>query len=277
MKIKIVTDSSADLVSLPNVDFAFAPLKIITSTKEYCDNAELNVDEMIDDLDNVKGKTQTSCPAPNDWLEAFGDADNVVCLTITSALSGSYNSAMTAKRLYEEEHPERKVFVLDTLSTGPEIKLLAEKAQALINKNASFEEICKQITEYKKKTKLMFMLCSIKNLANNGRVSHLVAKITSVLKIRIVGKASDKGELQVLEKCLGDKKSLQSIINNMKNFAKNVGKVIISHCKNETLANALKTLIKSEYKDSEVEICSARGLCSFYAEKGGLLIGFECN
>lgn len=274
-EIKIVADSSADLPKLDQIFFASVPLKIVTAEKEYIDNAELDVEQMVNSLASYSSKSSTSCPAPEEWLKAFGDARYVFCVTITSNLSGTYNTACIAKQTYEEEHPDRKVCVVDTLSTGPEMQLIMEKFQEYILNDKSFEEACLAINDYKKTTRLMFMLESMKNLANNGRVKPIVAKAAGLLGIRVVGRASEEGTLEVLEKNRGEKKALLSIINNMKKMGFKKGKVKISHCFNEKAAAALKELIVSEFKNVAIEIYKSRGLCSFYAEKGGLLLGFE--
>ena len=97
-KLRIVSDSSSDILELENVDFAYAPMKIITAEREFVDDKNLDVDEMANFFNLYKGRSQTSCPNVTDWIDAFGDADDIICVTITSALSGSYNSACLAKR-----------------------------------------------------------------------------------------------------------------------------------------------------------------------------------
>ena len=178
--VKIVADSSANLMELKSVAFDTAPLKIITAQREFVDNPQLDLDEMIRFFNTYKGKSQTSCPNPEDWLSAFGDAEDIFCVTITSGLSGSYNAACIAKNMYEAEHPGRRVFVIDSLSAGPELTLILEKLEELICAGRSYEEICAYIPEYQKKTGLLFMLESLKNFAANGRVSPAIAKITGV-------------------------------------------------------------------------------------------------
>lgn len=274
-KFKIVTDSSADVFSLEYVPFSSAPLKIITEENEYTDRADLDVKTMVDALANYKGKSSTSCPNPEDWLTCFGDAENVFCITITGTLSGSYNAALVAKELYEEQHPERNVFVINSLSAGPELKLMIEKLEELILQQAEYETICQKITAYVKQTGLLFMLESMRNLANNGRVNPVVAKAVGLLGIRIVGKASDIGDLQPLDKCRGQEKALTAIVRRMKEQGLATGKVRIAHCFNETAAARLKSMILAQCDKAKVEIYRCKGLCSFYAEKGGLLVGFE--
>ena len=273
--IKIVADSSSDVLELSNVNFESAPLKIITAEKEYVDDKALDVYEMVNDLQHYKGKSSTSCPNTEDWLKAFGDADEIFCVTITGTLSGSYNAAMAAKAIYEETHPEKRVFVHNSLSAGPEIALMIEKVQELVIEEKDFDYICNEAVKYGKNTGLLFMLESMKNLANNGRVNPLLAKMAGIIGIRVVGKASDKGDLEPLSKCRGEKKALDTIMSHLKELGLKKGKVRIAHCFNEEAAQKLKALIHENFEKVQVRLYKCRGLCSFYAEKGGFLIGFE--
>ena len=273
--VKIVADSSANLMELKTVAFDAAPMKVITAQREFVDDRNLDLDEMIGFFKSYKGRSQSSCPNPEDWLTTFGDAEDVFCVAITSGLSGSYNAACIAKEMYETEHPGRRVFVIDSLSAGPELTLLVEKLEELVVAGKSFEEICAYMPEYQKKTGLLFMLESLNNFAANGRVSPAVAKIAGVLGIRIVGKASDAGTLEPTDKCRGEEKSLKTILKHLKESGLKTGKVILAHCLNEPAANTLKNMIETDLPGVAVKIGINLGLCSFYAEKGGLLVGFE--
>ena len=275
MNCKIIADSSADMLSLADIPFESAPLRILTNNKEYVDNQSLDVLEMVNDLQSYKGRSSTSCPNIEDWLNCFADAQYIYCVTITATLSGSYNAAMQAKRVYEEAHPDRKVFVINSLSAGPELTLIIEKLRELILAGKEYDEICSEITKYTQKTGLLFMLESMKNLANNGRVSPLVAKMAGFLGIRVVGKASNKGDLEPLNKCRGENKALETIIEHLKELGLKHGKVRIAHCFNENAGKKLKALIQQKFNKVQVELYNCRGLCSFYAEKGGMLVGFE--
>lgn len=273
--IKIVTDSSADLLQLEGVAFATAPLKIIADGKEFIDDAQLDVNGLVTWFDSYKGKSKTSCPNPGDWLEAFDGADEVFCVTITSGLSGSYNAACVAKQMYEAENPGKRVYVIDSLSAGPELVLIIEKLKQWIVEEKPFGEICEEIEYYKKSTGLVFMLESLKNFAANGRVSPAVAKIAGVLGIRIVGKASAQGTLEPTDKSRGEAKALSALLANMTDAGLKTGKVRIAHCQNAAAAEKLAAMIREAVPQVQPQIHACRGLCSYYAEKGGLLIGFE--
>lgn len=276
MKIKIVADSSSNLYEFEGIDYASVPLKIVTENKEYVDDKNLNIPEMIQDLKAYKGKSGTACPGQGEWLEAFGDADWVFAIAISSKLSGSYNAARLAKEEYIEEHPDRKVYIIDSLSTGPEMILIIEKMREWLEAGMSFEEVCEAAEEYKKHTAIIFCLESLNNLANNGRVSHAVAKIAGVLGIRLLG-MGDNGELSPQTKCRGEKGTLNEIMKALERMGYNGQKIIINHCLNEGTASKAKGLIEAKYPDARVVLGENGGLCSFYAEKGGLIIGFETN
>ncbi len=273
-KYKIAADSSCDITSLKYTDFATASLKISTAEREFVDDSVLDVTDMVEYLHCYKGKSGSSCPNPDDWMRAFGDAAYVFCVTMTSKLSGTYNSAMLAKKKYEEKYPDRKVHVFDSLSTGPEMVLLLHKLDELIHEGRDFDAIINEIDRYSNETGLMFVLESMQNLANNGRVSPITAKIAGMLGIRLLGKATD-GELEPLDKCRGEKKALDTVVKRLKEYGVKKGRVSITHCINEKAAIELKDLINKEIPDASVDIRPCGGLCSFYAEKGGLLIGYE--
>lgn len=275
MDYKIVADSSVDLLDLKKVPFDLSPLKIMTDKTEYVDNQKLDVKKMTEELKVYNGRSSSSCPSVSDWLDAFGNAKYIFCITITSRLSGSYNSACLAKTEYEGNHPNSKVFVIDSLSAGPELKLIAEKIEHFILEDMEFEEICTRIKEYQSKTNLLFCLESLTNLANNGRVSNTVAKIAGILGIRLIGKASDVGQLEPLNKSRGEKKALTTLLKTMSEMGYKGGKVRISHCFNAPFAKMISDALKDNYGTKDIQIYNTKGLCSFYAEKGGILIGFE--
>ena len=275
MKFKIIADSSSDLLTLSGVPYESVPLKIITKDKEYTDDATLNVEEMVENLRRQTAPTGTSCPNVHDWISAFGDAQMIFAITITSNLSGSYNACRQAAEMYMEENPGRKVCVLDSLSTGPEIRLIVEFLRDAILAGEAFEAIEEKVRAYMQKTHLMFSLQSLANLARNGRVSHAVAKIASVLGICIVGKASDEGTLEPLHKCRGEKSALKTMYKTMKEMGFAGGKVRISHCLNEKGAQMVVDMIRADFPNSDVVVDCAKGLVCYYAEKGGMLIGFE--
>ena len=275
MNTKIVVDSSASLYTLQGVDFECVPLKIITDDAEYLDNGTMDALGMAQTLRTYKGKTSTSCPNVSDWLAAYEGADEVYAITITGTLSGSYNAAQLAAEEYQQENPGKRVFVLDSLSTGPEQRLLAEHLRDLLAEGKEFDEICEEMLRYHKHTHLLFSLESLANLARNGRVKPAVAAVARMLGIRVIGQASEAGELDVLCKTRGEHGALERIVLVLKEHGYTNGRLHISHCGNPAAAERLKHMVKAVFDGAKVDISECGGLCSYYAELGGLLVGYE--
>ena len=177
--------------------------------------------------------------------------------------------------MYEKEHPGRKVYVYDTLSTGPEMVLLIEKIREMILAGASAEEIDRAAHDYMHHTHLLFSLESLANLARNGRVKPAVAAVARMLNIRVIGKASDVGELDVLCKTRGEHGALERIVLELKGHGYTNGKVIIAHCGNPAAAERLMHMVRAVFEGAQVRVTECGGLCSYYAELGGLMVGFE--
>lgn len=276
MKRKIVADSSCDMWELNGVDFAVAPMTISTDNKHYVDNQELDVHLMSEDLAKYKGVSHTACPSAGSWLDCYEGYDEVFVITLTGSMSGTYNSAMTAKGIYEEENENVKVHVFDSLSTGPEMRLLIEKLKEMIEEDLTFEEIVEKGQDYLNHTRLFFALKSLHNFAMNGRVSKAVASAIGVLNISIFATASEEGTIQQISKCRGEKKVVRSMIEHLENAGYHGGKVRISHADNLKLAHNVRDKILELYPHADIIVYPMGGLCTYYAEIGGLLVGCEC-
>ena len=274
MNYKIISDSSSNVIELSGVPYESVPLKIVAGEKEYVDDATLDLAGMVDYLKKYKGKSGSSCPNVGEWLDAFGDAENVFCVTITKNLSGSYNAAMQACAEYMEEHPDRKAYVFDSLSAGPELAMIVDKIRELAESGASFEEIRDGVLDYHNHLHTIFCLQSLNNLARNGRVNPAVAKIASALGIRMVGVAVG-GTIQPVVKPRGEKKALEAVLEQMEQRGLWDGaEVRISHCFNSSAALEMKELIQRKYPNCRFIIEHTTALCSYYAEVGGFIIGY---
>ena len=276
MKRKIVADSSCDMWELNGVDFAVAPITISTDNKHYVDNQELDVHLMSEELAKYKGISHTACPSVGSWLDCYEGYDEVFVITLTGTMSGTYNSAMTAKGIYEEENENVKVHVFDSLSTGPEMRLLIEKLKEMIEEDLPFEEIVEKGQDYLNHSRLFFALKSLHNFAMNGRVSKAVASAIGVLNISIFATASEEGTIQQISKCRGEKKVVKSMIEHLENAGYHGCKVRISHADNLKLAHNVRDKILELYPNADIIVYPMGGLCTYYAEIGGLLVGCEC-
>ena len=271
---KIAADSSSNVISMPGTDYASVPLKI-RAEKEYVDDANLDVAGMVADLRVYKGKSGSSCPNVGEWLEAFGEAEEVFGVTITKHLSGSYNAARQAAESYMEENPGRKAFIFDSLTAGPGLMLIVEKIRACEAAGDDYETTREKVLDYHNHCHTLVLLESMMNLARNGRVPVAVAKFAGMLGIRVVCSA-EGGEIAPLHKPRGAKKAIGVLMQEFKarGFVDG-GKVRIAHCFAEEQANAFKEAVLAQFPNAQIVIEPTTALCSFYAEEGGIIIGFE--
>ena len=275
MRYQIVSDSSSNIFHIEGVNYTTVPLKIVAGQKEYVDNPALDVRGMVDELKAYKGKSGSSCPNAQEWLEAFGDAEMVFGVTISRNLSGSYNAAQQAAQDFAEEHPDAKIHIFDTLSAGPEMAMVTEKIVELLNKGLSFEEIVAGVREYQNHCHILFCLESMNNLARNGRVNPAVAKIASVLGIRACGDAQN-GQIVPSQKPRGQKKATEVLASMIRERGfTNDSWLRIAHCFGETQAQLLIDAVKKDFPHARYTIEPTGALCSFYAEEGGLIIAME--
>ena len=273
--MKIISDSSSNVFALEGANYSTVPMKVIAGEQEYIDTPELDVAGMVEYLKNHKGKSGSSCPNVQEFLDAFEGDEDVFGVTISSNLSGSYNAAKQAAEEFMAEHPGRKAYVFDTLSAGPEQIMIVEKIRDAIREGLDFEAIKEKVLDYANHTHILFCLESMMNLARNGRVNIAVAKIAGMLGIRVVGDA-ENGQIIPLHKPRGEKKALQAILDMMVERGIYDGATVrVAHCFAKRQAEALKALVLEKFPKCNFIIEPTTALCSFYAETGGLMIGFE--
>lgn len=276
---KIVSDSSCDLLpgalAAFDVPFETVPLKIRVGEHEFVDDGALDVADLLARMHVHKGPTSSACPSPEEWASAYREADNVIAFTITSALSGSYNSAIVARDMVLEQFPEKHIHVVDTLSTGGQMALGIQYAAALIEQGCSFEQLERETERYNSELGLLFCLASFENLVKNGRMNRLVGFMAGALGMRAVGRASEKGELAMLFKARGETRALAFMLEEMDRHKDLSGKpVIISHCQNPSAAALLRNGVLAKWPTAHVTIMETRGLTSYYAQREGLLVAY---
>ena len=279
MTWKIVADSGCDyreIADLANqTTFESVPLTIQIDNEIFVDNAHLDIDDMMEKMYATSTASKSACPSPDDYLRSFEGAENIFVVTITGSLSGSHNSAQLAKKLFLEENPTANIHVIDSLSAGGEVDLIVRKLNDLIKEGLSFEQVVEAITHYQKNTKLLFVLAKVDNLVKNGRLSKLIGAVVGLLNIRMVGEASDTGTLELLQKARGAKKALTAAVDEVLKAGYKGGRIIIAHRNNEKFCQQFTEAIKEKFPAADISFLPTSGLCSFYAEEGGLLMGYE--
>ncbi|HFH9838506.1 TPA: DegV family protein [Streptococcus suis] len=280
-KWKIVVDSGCDYRQLknlaPDTEFISVPLTIQVGDQAFVDDANLDIDHMMEVMEASKSAAGSACPSPQAYQAAFEGAENIIVMTITGGLSGSFNAARVARDMYLEEHPEVNIHLIDSLSAGGEMDLIVDEINRLIATGLEFEELVQAVTTYQENSKLLFVLAKVDNLVKNGRVSKLVGTVVGLLNIRMVGEASSEGKLELLQKARGHKKSVAAAFEEMKKAGYNGGRIVMAHRNNDKFFQQFSELVKSTFPNAIVDQVATSGLCSFYAEDGGLLMGYEVN
>lgn len=273
MNYKIVSDSASNLLS-PADWFESVPLKIL-GQQEYIDNGSQDVAEMVQQLRHFRGKTGSSCPNVSEWLEAFEGHSCIFAVTISQALSGSYNAAAQAAHTYREEHPDARIYVIDSMAAGPEQAMIVDKIHTLMEQGLDPDQVMEQVKNYQSHLYTLFCLESLTNLARNGRVNPTVAKLAGVLGIRVCGEAQE-GQVAPVHKARGAKKALSTLVEMIVERGFYDGCLLrVAHCFAPETAQALGDAILERFPGARFQLETTGVLCSFYAEHGGLMIGFE--
>ena len=274
----IVADTSCDLFGLPvetpDTDFSTVPFSIRIGGAEYIDNEDISVDQMLTANENHREAAHTACPGPQEWAEKFAAKGHVLAFTISSNLSGSYNSACAARKMILEDEPDKKIAVIDTKATGPETVLIIRRACELIKSGTAFDQIVRKLDETAEKTHIIFALSSYHNLIKNGRVNRLVGLLAGHLGFWGIGVGDENGEIAMRGKARGQKNMIRFMAEEIRKIGLAGKEIVISHCQNEEAARLLKDALQADFQQVKVDILPTRGLDSFYAERHGLIVGF---
>lgn len=275
----IVADSACDLqqqdIDCPEVGFNTIPFSIRVGGREYVDSEDLDIAAMLDDMESCPTASGTACPSPQDWASEFEKAAHTIAITISARLSGSMASANAAKDMTESEADGRKVYILNSRSTGPEMAMCIRHLAEWIKSGLSFEAVIAKAEKFLEDTKTTFALSSFDNLVKNGRMSKFTGFVARKLGMWGIGIASDEGTIAMKGKSRGSGKALALILSDMKERGFTGDEVAISHCFNEEMAQRLRNGILEHWQNAKVTILKARGLDSFYAERGGLIVAFH--
>lgn len=277
---KLVSDSGCSLL-VPDglagidIDYAEVPFTISVDNTDYIDEPGIDIEKMLEHIANCRSGGRTSCPSPHAWLEAWGDAENVIAFTLSAALSGSYNSAIAARHMALEKNSGRNIAVINTCGAGVFPEQLANIIYEGIEDGDSFDVIVSAADKAVREIQVVFALGSLDNLIKAGRLNKLVGYAAHRFNISAIGVASPGGRIELRHKFRGMKKIYGKLIDTLRETGFTGGELVISHCMNEDGAEKLGHLIKAEWLDADVSIVPASGLCSYYMGKGGMIITYR--
>ena len=274
----LVADTACDLHTLEGgkdlIDFGTIPFTIRIGGKEYIDDENMDIPGMLEANESHDELAQTACPSPEDWRARFSAPGPVIAFTISSALSGSYNRACTARTMLLEEEPDKQIAVIDSTATGPEEAMLVWAARDMILSGMEFSEIEKALNKTAEKIHTSFALASYHNLIKAGRVSRLIGFIAGHLGFWGIGIGDANGQIAIRGKARGSRGMVRFLTEELTRVGLAGKQIVISHCRNEKDALALKESLARVFPQADILIQATRGLDSFYAERSGLIVGY---
>lgn len=276
MSYKIVADSCCEFPSEYENDSRYEriPLGLEVENELIMDDDTFDQAQFLKKVADSPKCPKSFCPSPEKFKEAYvTEAENVFVFTLSSKLSGSYNSAEVGKKLYHEEHGAKNIFVCDSESASCGETQLAKKAVEWSEKGLSFEEICKKLSEYRDRMKTYFVLDNLETLRKNGRLTGVKALVASTLSIKPV-MGSQKGEIIQLGQAIGIKKALTKMADTVAAEAVHPEErtLMITHCNCPERARSVKEMILSRIKVKDTLIMDTKGVSSMYANDGGVIV-----
>ncbi len=277
MSYKIVVDSCCELPEELKKDsrFEIVPLTLIVGdVYEKEDDENFNQKEFLEIVANSPVCPKSACPSPERYMQAYQtEAERVYVVTLSSHLSGSYNSAVLGKNLYHENVGEKNIYVVDSKSASCGETQIAFKLVELEEQGLSFEEITEKIEEFVKGMNTYFVLDNLDTLRKNGRLSGVKALVASTLSIKPVMGAED-GNIVQRGQSVGIKKALAKMADYVVKEAVEPEKknLMITHCNAPERAQSVKEQIESKVKFKNILIMDTAGLSSLYANDGGVIV-----
>ncbi len=276
MSYKIVVDSCCELPEeLKKLEkYEIVPLEMEVGGYRIVDDASFDQADFLKRVAACPTCPRSSCPSPEQYREAYkSDAEHIYVVTLSSPLSGSYNSAVLGKRLYEETYGPKKIHVVDSESASGGEAQIAFLAAELEEQGLPFEEIVEKLETYRDGLRTFFVLDNLETLRKNGRLSGVKALVATTLNIKPVMTAK-KGEILQAGQAIGTKKALmklaEMIVNEVGDLEKK--RLVITHCNCAKRANEVKGMLEKKAKFREVLIMDMAGISSMYANDGGIIV-----
>ncbi|MCT4564220.1 MAG: DegV family protein [Maledivibacter sp.] len=278
MNIKIIGDSCFDMnKELKKIsEICLAPLKISIGEKVFRDDENLDQKNLLVSMKKSDKPPKTASPSPNDFLDRFKGKEDVFVVTLSSQLSGSYNSAVLARQMYLEESKDKFIHVFDSLSASVGQTLVGLKIMELSKLNYKTHQVVEKVDEYIKDMKTLFVLESLDNLIKAGRINKIVAKLATAFSIKPIMGSTDKGTISLVEKARGSKKALRRLVELIEEQGEKIEEKIlgIAHCNCLDRAQKLKGEIMQRYNFKDIIIVETAGISTVYANDGGIVIAF---
>lgn len=278
MSYSVVVDSCCDLTAAMRSGGAFkiVPLTIHVGNHSFIDDENLCQKELLNAMVSCPEAPHTSCPSPADYLDVFQASEgDIYVVTLSALLSGSHNSARQAAAIFQEDHPERNVYVFNSCSASAGEVLLALKIDELAASKMPFDEVVRYGDAFVAEMNTLFILETLDNLKKNGRLTKAQATLTGTLKIKLLMGATPEGEICKRGQALSIKQGLGKLVHMMSNDKKHLGKTLcIAHCNCLTRAEEFRMQVLKHCDFKNVIICETHGISTVYANDGGIVCAY---
>jgi DegV family protein with EDD domain len=279
MKCKIIADSSCDLSKelLKKMSVELVPLTLQLKEKIFVDDSKLDLGAYLKEMKECPTPPKTACPSPDAFMKSFVSETKVVfVVTLSSKLSGTFNSARLAREMFLEENKDYFIHVFDSLSATSAESLITMKIFELSKTEVNPEELVKKVEEYIHSLKTIFLLDNVDHLAKNGRLNPIIAKVASVLSIKLILGADGKGEIKLVTEGFGYNRAFKKLLASIGQQGTNLEEktLVIAHCLAPERAQKFYDEVMATYKFKNVVVVKMGGLSSTYSDEGGLVIAF---
>ena len=276
MKYKIVGDSCCDLTKeeLKKEYFVSVPLTLTVGDTDVIDDEMFDQEKYLEMVEQCPTCPRSACPSPENYMQHFEDAENVFVVTLSSKLSGSYNSAMLAKQIYQENHPDVKIHVFDSKSAAAAQHLICESLERDILAELDFKTIVEKTETYVNEIRTLFVLDSLETMRKNGRITKVKALAANMLNIKPVLHGVD-GEIQQLDQARGMNKALNKLLSHIeKEGYDNTKPVRITQCASMERCKNVRRILMEQFGFKDVRILDAGGVSTTYESRGGVIVCF---
>ena len=279
MDYKIIIDSCGELTHRMKQSGIYET----ASLSMEVDGDIITDDELFDQADFLRRVAaspecpKSSCPSPENYMELYeGEEKRIYVVTLSSELSGSYNSAQLGRKLWIEEHgdDEKQIYVFNSRSASVGETLIGLKIQECEEKGLSFEKVVSIVEEYIEGQHTYFVLENLDTLRKNGRLTGIKSFVASALNIKPVMGSTPEGTICQLGQARGMKRALAKMANQIVGEGKATKEKIlaIAHCNCPERAREVERMLLDRLHVKTSFIVDTAGISTMYANDGGIIV-----
>lgn len=277
MSYRIIVDSCGELTDEMKKSgmYKSAPLSMEVNGTHVADDNTFDQARFLRLVAESPHCPRSSCPSPEEYMSLYDcGADRVYVVTLSSELSGSYNSAELGRKLFEEEHSDKKIYVFNSRSASVGETLIAMKIRECEERGMDFEEVKECVESYIKGQNTYFVLENLDTLRKNGRLTGIKSLVASALNIKPVMGSTPAGTICQLGQARGIKRALDKMTDHIVQNAESPEEKVlgIAHCNCPERAEKVREILLGKLKAKSSFIVNTAGISTMYANDGGIIV-----